>query len=125
MKQRAIFRREYHDRADIVLSGSKTLLDCARRYNKDYYGALPWESKSAVYFAELAQKQYAMGVKKLISWNASHIAENLPKCNMVKKLGDRRHVMNVSPEELAQKTLYRVLSIGGKDISTYNPSWLG
>lgn len=125
LQKRAIFKREYHDRADTVLAGSASLLECVSRYGKDYYGALPWESKSAAYHAEMAQKQYALGVKKLISWNASHIAENLPKCNVIKNLGDINRVLQTDPEQLAQKTQYRVLSIGGKDISTYNPSWLG
>ena len=87
--------------------------------------SLPWQGKDPEYFVEIAQRQYAQGVKKLIVWNANHVAENLAKVNLVKSLGDKETVFNLPLNNMYYRKLYRVMSLDNTDISTYNPSWLG
>lgn len=123
--KRAIIKRYHHDKAETVIGGAKTLIDLTEKYGVNFYASLPWQGKSSNYFVELAQKQYSQGAKKLISWNANHVAENLAKVNLVKSLGDKDVVMKLSLDDIAYRKLYRVMSLDDKDISTFNPSWLG
>ena len=125
LAKRAIVRRTFHDKAETVLSGAKELLALTSKYNADFYGALPWESKNVEYFVELAQKQYDSGVKKLIVWNANHITESLPKLNVVKNLGDFEKTIGLPLNNRELRSIFRVMSLDGKDISTVNTSWLG
>ena len=125
LKERAIVKRYYHDKAETVISGAKTLLLLAEKYGVDFYASLPWQGKDPEYFVDIAQRQYAQGAKKLIVWNANHVAENLAKVNLVKSLGDKVTVLNLPLNNTYYRKLYRVMSLDNTDISTYNPSWLG
>lgn len=125
LNSRAIIKRYHHDKAETVIGGAKTLLQLTEKYNVDFYASLPWQGKDPDYFVDLAQQQYRIGAKKLISWNANHVAENLSKVNLVKSLGDREIVERLPLKNMYYRKLYRVMSLDNTDISTYNPSWLG
>ena len=125
LNKRAIIKRYHHDKEDTVIGGAKTLLELTKKYGVDFYASLPWQGKDPDYFVKLAQKQYEQGATKLISWNASHVAENLARVNLLKSLGDKDFALKLPLENMYYRKLYRVMSLDNTDISTYNPSWLG
>ena len=61
----------------------------------------------------------AHGVKKFLSWNASHLSFLLPEWYITSRAG------NEIEEYMCERKYHRVLSLDGIDIGQFNPNWRG
>ena len=118
MAEVPVLRRWYNDTTDVLLKGITEFLPLSE-YGIKIYGALAWEHKPREYQIDLAEKMQALGVERVIAWNANHIAKRPAVLQAVKSIGE--------PKEKAElfRKMHRVLSIDGVDISTFNPNWRG
>lgn len=72
-----------------------------------------------LYHLALAKALYEAGACKFICWNANHIAERLPVLAAVKRAGEKEKLFGEQPP---LRRLHRVLAVGGRDISEFNPN---
>lgn len=117
-----VLRRYYGDDEQTVVSGLHDFMRIAERYDIEFFAALPWENKPYEYHLALAKALYEAGACKFICWNANHIAERLPVLAAVKRAGEKEKLFGEQPP---LRRLHRVLAVGGRDISEFNPNWRG
>lgn len=118
-----LMRRNYDDVMDHIIAGIPALKEICDTYGVDFYGALAWENKDAQYQFELAKRIYALGVKKLLCWNANHIATKLSVLDTIRKCGDKEKLLSGKVE--IEKKVFRITQIDGNDISDFDPNWRG
>jgi hypothetical protein len=120
---RPIIKREFRfteSTKSLAINGCREFMKiCDGR--ADFYATLLWEAQSEGETEEYAKILKNMGVNKFISWNANHKAKILSRINAEK------FFVAGSEKEYRQKAsrYYRTLSVGGVDISQFDPNWKG
>ena len=117
-----VLRRYYGDDEQTVVSGLHDFMRIAEQYDIEFFAALPWENKPYEYHLALAKALYEAGARKFICWNANHIVERPPVLAAVKRAGEKEKLFGEQPP---LRRLHRVLAVGGRDISEFNPNWRG
>ena len=118
--EKAIVKRNYAPDLTRVTEGAKAFLEICDG-KADFYGTLAWEGSEVDDAIRLTDGLKSLGVKSFISWNTDHKARILPILNAEK-------FYTAGTSEIYEKYVtrfYRVLSLGGADVSHYNPSWKG
>ena len=113
-------KRNYAPDLTRVTEGAKAFLEICDG-KADFYGTLAWEGSEVDDAIRLTDGLKSLGVKNFISWNTDHKARILPILNAEK-------FYTAGTSEIYEKYVtrfYRVLSLGGADVSHYNPSWKG
>jgi len=87
----------------------------------DFYATLLWEAQTEEETVYITDRLKEIGTKKFVSWNANHKAKSLGRINAEK------YYAAGSEEEYEEKKshYYRTLSIGGIDMSQFDPNWKG
>ena len=122
--EREVLQRFYdgNDFASIV-GGAKEFMKILSPYGAEFFATLGWESATVENTYRLARELRAAGVKKLFSWNANHKARRPYLLNAEKDIS-----VNFEKGCFVEKPTikkYRVLSVGGKDLTEYNVNWNG
>ena len=120
---REVIARNY-DGTDLtaIINGAKSYVKLLKPYKTEFLGTLGWESATVKDTYALAEELKKVGVKRLFSWNGNHKARRPWLLNAEKDIS-----LNFNKEIKPKSTLkyYRVLSVGGKDISEFNANWNG
>lgn len=119
-----VLKRYYGDDAETVVKGFGSLKRAVEGSKAEVYAALAWEGRTPEYQTALAEKLYAAGAEKFICWNANHIATKLPTLKAIKLVGNKEKLLAEGKTAEFRK-VYRILSVGGYDISDFNPNWRG
>ena len=117
-----IHRYVSYDR-NIELEYVKEYVDVARRYNIKVYFELyrnMYEEEYSVRAAALMER----GAENFSMWDCDMKGEVRSEMAAAARLGHLEDIKNGTLVK-NEATLYRILSIGGKNIGIYNPSWLG
>ena len=122
-KTKFVQRRYFGDDSETVCEGSKQFLEIVKKYGGEYYGALGWENKDYQYQLDLAKDIYNLGVEKLISWNANHIAKYGSKLQGVKACGDKENVLKGDCKVVSNN--FRLTVVNGRDLSEFDCNWRG
>ena len=87
----------------------------------DFYATLLWEAQTEEETLSVTDRLKALGIRKFVSWNANH------KAKMLGRINAEKYYAAGSPEEYEQKKAryYRTLSVGGVDVSHFDPNWKG
>lgn len=87
----------------------------------DFYATLLWEAQTEDETVAITDMLKALGIRKFISWNANH------KAKILNRINAEKFYTAGSPEEYNEKRAryYRTLSIGGTDMSQFDPNWKG
>ena len=72
---------------------------------------------------DLAKEQRKAGVTKFISWNGNHKAKRLKLLAAEKYISRGGNFDNQKNPEFVR--CFRVLTLGGEDISSFSPNWRG
>jgi len=105
---------------DLIVEGARAFSRiCEGRV--DFYATLLWEAQGESETIALCDRLKEIGITKFISWNANHKAKILSRINAEK------YYVAGSEEEYREKTsrYLRTLSVGGADISQFDPNWKG
>jgi len=118
-----VIKRYFGDHPEFVTDGLEQFLSLSDKYGMDFYAALPWQNKDAKYFLNCAKALYEKGAKKLICWNANHVARKPKTLEAVKWAGDKNAALN---EQFVYpgKTI-KITSVNGNDISVVDMHWQG
>ena len=121
--ERPTVKREFRatpENLDLIVSGAEKFMRiCLGK--AEFYATLLWEAQTEEETIAIYERLNAIGAKSFISWNANHKAKVLSRIN-----AEKFYVAGSREEYNAKKTSYiRTLSIGGTDISQFNPNWKG
>jgi len=121
--ERPTVKREFRatpENLDLIVAGAEKFMRICRG-KADFYATLLWEAQTEEETIAIYERLNAIGAKSFISWNANHKAKVLSRIN-----AEKFYVAGSREEYNAKKTSYiRTLSIGGTDISQFNPNWKG
>ena len=127
IKKRSVVKRYFGHDADknykCIVEGSKELKGICDKYGKDYFGTLGWESIPEDMNIDLANEQRKAGVTKFISWNGNHKAKRLKLLAAEKYISRSLTDTDVKRPEFVR--CFRVLTLGGEDISSFSPNRRG
>ncbi len=125
IKVRQPVKRTYDDSIfDYIAEGSERFLKICDKYGAEYFGTLGWEHMSPESTLALAERQKKAGVKKFISWDGNHKAKRMPVFNAEKYLS--LNYNDIGEKEQPEFVKFRrILSVCGRDISSFNPNWRG
>ena len=118
-----VIKRYFGDHPEFVTDGLEQFLCLSDKYGMDFYAALPWQNKDAAYFLNCAKALYEKGAKKLICWNANHVARKPKTLEAVKWAGDKNASLN-RQFTYPGKTV-KITSVNGNDISVVDMHWQG
>lgn len=122
-KSGLVLKRRYDSSLECTLEEIEDFIALSEKYGVDFYAGLPWESFPAESFIEIAKALYEKGVKKLIDWNANHVAKKLHDLAGVKVCGDKKALYSENPIE--PKKVVRITNFNGYDISVIDVNWKG
>ena len=108
---------------ECTLEEIEDFIALSEKYGVDFYAGLPWESFPAESFMEIAKALYEKGAKKLIDWNANHVAKKLHDLQGVKVCGDKEKLY--SENAIEPKKIVRITNFNGYDISVIDVNWKG
>ena len=123
LKENVLLRRCYNSALVHSMSGIPEFVRISNQYGIDFYGDFAWENCPYGLQLELADNMYRAGVKKMIAWNANHIAKKPAVLQTIKEAGDPEKVLK--GEVNTFKKVLRVLSVNGCDISEFDANWKG
>lgn len=108
---------------NIELEYVKEYVDLARKYNIKVYFEL-YRNMYEEEYVERAAALMERGAENFSLWDCDMKGEVRSEMAAASRLG---HLEDIKNGTLIRNeaTLYRILSIGGKNIGIYNPSWLG
>ena len=105
---------------DLIVKGAKDFMKLCNG-KADFYATLLWEAQTEEETVSIVDRLKSMGVNSFISWNANHKAKILSRINAEKFYA----AGSAAEYEKKRSRYYRVLSIGGADISQFDPNWKG
>ncbi|MBQ8295121.1 MAG: hypothetical protein IJX87_01665 [Clostridia bacterium] len=117
--KRMVLCRTYDGDPKLVINGAKELKPICDRYGKTFYASLLWEGNSPFTAWDMAQELREMGVTQFMSWNANHKAKDMAYINT------ERSIARKETENKHESRFLRVLSMAGKDISSFCQNWRG
>ena len=123
LKDNVLLRRTYNSAVQPSMAGIPEFVRISNEYGIDFYGNFAWESCPYTLQLELAEKMYRAGVRKMLAWNANHIAKKPAVLSAIKQAGDPEKLLNGKVDVF--KKVIRVLSLNGCDISEFDANWKG
>ena len=123
LKNNVLLRRKYDSAIEQSMEGIPEFVKISNKYGVDFYGNFAWESSPYELQLELAKSMYRAGVKKMLAWNANHMAKKPAVLSAVKESGDSEKILNDKVKVF--KKIVRVLSLNGCDISEFDANWKG
>lgn len=87
----------------------------------DFHATLLWEAQTEEETLCITDRLKEIGIKKFISWNSNHKAKLLARINAEKYYA----AGNSEEYETKKSRYYRTLSVGGADVSQFDPNWKG
>lgn len=121
LEERPVIRRVYGFDSEKILRCIPDYLRLGERYGVEIYNTMPniRNCSSTEEFYSMIETMKAHGVKKFLSWNASHLSFLLPEWYITSRSG------NEIEEYMCERKYHRVLSLDGIDIGQFNPNWRG
>lgn len=121
-KTNVVLKRYYATNKEKIVEGAIKFKKICDKYNKTFFGALPWESSSIDQFLDIGKALKENGIDKYICWNGNHIAKQLSKIDAVRVVGDKNSKFNV---ENVNRKILRITQFDGADISEFDVNWKG
>jgi len=119
-----VIHRDVEHMWHIELDAAREYVALAKKYNIKVYFDLLDRLKPSEEYVEDARKFIDCGAENFMLWDCDIRAEVKAEWETASRLG---HIEELKDGTFAHRpaTLYRILSINGKNISLYNPSWFG
>ncbi len=125
IRHRFILKRKYlMDRA-LMCQGIREYEAIAEKYPIETYYSLNWENQSPAVYAQEAEEFYRSGAKGIHAWDVNFRVEYPPEWIVTSRLGHPENCATAAEQYESLGKRYRVLKLGGNDISYICANWRG
>ncbi len=114
-------KRRFHENWDLTKAGAEEYIAMTEKYGVEFYGGMPpWGVSTTQKYVDWVNNLKAIGVKNFSFVNFCHNVQDKAKYHAITKTG--HDTVNM---KYCTVRHYRVLSMDGVDMSTYQPAWRG
>ena len=120
IKRERVVERFHSNDLEKTKQGAKQYQKITDEYGVEFYGGMPYPNVQPECYLKYKEALKELGVTGYSIFNFIHSTWDLPSCHVLTKLCHDR-----IPEEERIPAFYRVISLDGSNIGTYNPNWRG
>ena len=122
-----LLRRRHGNDLDRMLAGCPDYMRIAREYGIKVYFEAPWENSAPPEgLVRYAEALYEKGAENISLWDsATGRVMRRADWQAARLLGHKEELRSLPHDNSGYRSIYRILRIDGRSMSTYNPSWRG
>ena len=125
VKKNYVLKRFYLMDTALMCQGIREYEAIGKQYGMETYYSLNWENQSPELYAQEAELFYRCGARGIFTWDTNGRVKYPPQWHMTSRLAHRETCQNFMQKYLALAKNYRVLKLGGNDISYICANWRG
>ncbi len=119
--------RHHGNDLELMISNCPDYMEIARKHGVKIYFEMPWEGTTPPEeLRNYAMRLYAAGAENLSLWDCYVLRViHRPEWQISSKLGHKNELAAMPDSNAGYRSLYRITTLNGRSLASYNPSWRG